>query len=758
MVYFNDTVAGGGNDGDWSNANNWWSDSSWTVPFGSIPDQSYDVQIDSNVTADSNGLANSPGVKSAVFRNGNEFDSNVQGLYLTVVTTATFYGAGGCGGNINGSAIFHDTCQLFTGSVFGDATFYDYSVCYYTNNLTGTAYFYNNSSAVGPGNNSTASISSAVFSQNAFASGAGFNGTAYFQNNSYSVNSFYNGLAIYVYPATDNGNNIYNTIQVQYLGTPSSVSSNGTIYVSPSGNDSTGLFNDPAHPFKTAQAALNLAMPYCPPTYAGHVYRGQMTTHNCVIQFAAGTISDYGNLDVCGDWTSNVQIKGAGSSVTFLGDIVGRNGADDFLDVANDQIPPTNGIGISITSDASITIGNITSGIGGGTPNQTQETYSSGNGGGIVISHIICGVVTGGNGGSGQPNGNVGGNGGSVTISSSSIINGGKSGDGGICGGDGPPSGNGGDFSITNSISNSSVYGGNGGEGVDGNGGGKAGTLSIISSTIQGNAIGGSGGNGNGPQLIGCGGGNGGSVVVTSSNISGYISGGSAGSQISGSFFGAGANGGNVTITSSTFLTPVYAGLGGSDLYGANPPGQVGTVTVNGSTPYFGYPATQAVLYIGDKDDGWEDWAYIPNWRDSNGNYASILPSSSTNITISGIVRNDSSSSATCNNATVTNGAGFDCYNNITLSVVGLINFQSNSVFNVCGQALLIINGNVKISGGIASSICNNSINGNLLITTPSTQNFMQSNSSGSYSISIKGVKKAISLTQLLRLPFVINI
>jgi len=702
MVYFNDTVAGGGNDGDWSNADNWWENSSWTSPFGATPDPSYDVQIDSNVTADSSGLANSPGVKSAVFRNGNEFDSNVQGLYLTVVTTATFYGAGGCGGNINGSAIFHDTCQLFTGSVFGDATFYDYSVCYYTNNLTGTAYFYNNSSAVGPGNTSPTTINSAVFSQNAFSSGAGFNGTAYFQNNSYSVNSFYNDFAIYVYPATDNGNNVYNASGVQYLGTPSSVSSNGTVYVSPTGNDSTGIFNDPAHPFATAQGALNVLMPYCPLPY-----RGQATTHTCSISFSAGTATNYGNLVVCGDLPSNITFTGAGVSTTAIGNIICNNGVDGFNDVVGDEISPTSGVSINLVSNNTLTIGNITSGNGGSAVNQDQGA----NGGIITLTSVHSNNVISGNGGS-APN-NSTGNGGSIVIYTSTI-------NGYILSGTTADftniAGNSGQITISNTVCNQNITTGKGGSGTQG--------------------------------------GNAGSIILASVISNGLIQAGNGGDSQGVN----GGNGGSVTITTSTFHSPLYGGFGGVDTQGNTSAGAVGTVTVNGSTPYFGYPATQAIKYVGGTDNGYKDWGYIPNWQDASGNFASILPSSSTNIIIAGIARFDSTGSASCNNANVLSSAGFDCANNIILNVAGLITFENGSIFNVCGDSLLTINGNVKISGGIGSAICNNSINGNLLITTPSTQNFMQFNSSGSYSISIKGVKKAISITQLLRLPFVINI
>jgi len=167
MLYFNSNASGGAGDGDWSNALNWWSNSSWTIHAGRTPVATDDVEIDSNVILDTNQLALTPGVNNCTFRNDSQFDPIAHALEITVQQYCQFYGNSYNNGYVNGSTAFHDNAINY-GNITGTCTFNDYSSNQSSGTVYGNANFYDNSY------NSSYVTGNAMFRQNAYnASGQG---------------------------------------------------------------------------------------------------------------------------------------------------------------------------------------------------------------------------------------------------------------------------------------------------------------------------------------------------------------------------------------------------------------------------------------------------------------------------------------------------------------------------------------------------------------------------------------------------------
>jgi len=767
-LYFNSNTVGGGFDGDWSNPSNWWSDDLFTIPAGATPIVIDDAIINDTVLLDTAGLASSIGVNECTFRGGVTFDPNAVGLTLTTQANCQFYDSCVNYGNIAniGDAAFHDSSSNY-GNINGNSSFNDYSASY----------------------------------------GGILNATVLYGNASASNTIFY-GLATFNYPSLDGGGNSYNAGVNFVLPSFTPVNTNGTAYVDPNGNDSTAVFNDPNNPFATGQGALNIMMQYLEygilPGYAVPV-----TSNNCVIHFNAGS---YGNLIYSGNWPSNIQLKGDGNNVSSIGDIYSNTISDGY------------GIGsnsVNIVSDSSVSIANIF------TANGTNNNYDggAGSGGNITATGVyVSGVIATGSGGYGD---NGGGGGGSISITGSDVGSGVVAGSGGNSSNQYTSGGWGGGIIIDSSNIVGGLYSGNGGFGFDCAGAGD--TTVRNSSTISGdisNGYGGSGYAGIGDPAV-----DGSPIYVSDSSVGGNLSSGSAGSHsqrggnggsiyllnatIQGSlyctdgtynetggqsgggltmtgssvggtitlgngglaYYYAGGSGGSATINSSTF-NPFHAGFGGlpegttMDIIYM---GAFGTISVDSSTPYFTYPATQATSFVGGGEMGIGDWGYIVNWRDANGNYASVLPDSTTDITISAPVNYDSTSSAVCNNAIVESGGGFnqgnafDSFANITAT--GSVTLKSGSFwgnnYNAVAGANPTITGNVIIAGGLAYPTVGATATGNLTITTTTPTNFgyFQSGESpvnigGSVSISVPSgnSRPPISISRLLELPFFINV
>lgn len=113
-MYFNDTAAGAGNDGNWGNALNWWYNSIFTNPAGDIPYSDDDVTIYGNLSTTT--------ASTSVARNITFESNSTNGISITAVVSAMFNSV---------------SSNLLAGSIIGNTTF----VGNYTNNLgniTGT--------------------------------------------------------------------------------------------------------------------------------------------------------------------------------------------------------------------------------------------------------------------------------------------------------------------------------------------------------------------------------------------------------------------------------------------------------------------------------------------------------------------------------------------------------------------------------------------------------------------------------------------
>lgn len=180
-----------------------------------------------------------------------------------------------------------------------------------------------------------------------------------------------------------------------------------TIYLRTTGDDATGLISDPSRPFLTAQAAADAA------SAAGPTVNQPVT-----IDVGAG---NFGNMSFNYNFGEFITWKGAGAGVSIIGDITGNgaNGTDgdpagDISLGEQDGGPGFNALKLTISSDFTVTFGNVsaTGGNGGAhVPDVGGGGTVPGNPGtgGVLDLKGIFGTITakGGNGNGGGAGGNL---------------------------------------------------------------------------------------------------------------------------------------------------------------------------------------------------------------------------------------------------------------------------------------------------------------------------------------------------------------
>ena len=160
-----------------------------------------------------------------------------------------------------------------------------------------------------------------------------------------------------------------------------------TIYIRTTGSDSnSGTIGSP---FFSAQKGFEVA------------YNG---IGDYVLDFGVGS---FGGVVLSNvpfqtlNWPSRISVKGAGSSLSFLGGINGNGINSDvyntYYNPATEQYegeawPATNGATINITSDGTINLGNITTlgGVEGGSPNP-QYCADSGS---VTLNNCVAGNIS----------------------------------------------------------------------------------------------------------------------------------------------------------------------------------------------------------------------------------------------------------------------------------------------------------------------------------------------------------------------------
>jgi len=276
------------------------------------------------------------------------------------------------------------------------------------------------------------------------------------------------------------------------------LSSYTPIYIRANGNDSTGDGSINA-PFLTAQIAFERA--YDISQYAG-------SNELLVLDFGIG---NFGGVNLvtanASEWPNNIAVRGISSEESFLGGVNG-NGIEGVFDYETYTyiVEPTPGSHISITSNSTINLGNITANGG-----NSGGGYAGGmNGGNIELTDIVVNNIN--SNGSDTVGGNNSGAGGTIllmrSITEGEIIsNGGYSsgstaGQGGSItiidsttrtisanGGSGDYGGNGGSIIITNSRSgNITASAGYGSYGYPGYSNGSNGSI-IVNNGATGNII-----------------------------------------------------------------------------------------------------------------------------------------------------------------------------------------------------------------------------------------------------------------------------
>jgi hypothetical protein len=429
-----------------------------------------------------------------------------------------------------------------------------------------------------------------------------------------------------------------------------------TAYISPTGDDGTAALDNPSLPFATAQAAFDIVQ--------ADWYSNQSDYY--LLSFADGDETNYGAIGVFVDWPEQIWIEGAGRNTTSIGGISGSAGGDQY---------GTGGAGTSlnINSDGSIKVAYLQGGSGGTGIGEGYNCYGGAGGNVIAANLYISGNVTGGNGGgtNTSPYGDwtYGGNGGSVTLTNCYCTN--------AYGGTGAGtssdyeafSGIGGSVTISGVLSGetyaSSIFYGGDSASSYGNFGGSAATgggidisdctfnscvagsssetrgfngiggasVSITNCTLINAATAASGGL---ASEVNYGTGSGGNITFTNSTCQGWLY---AGNGAAANIYDGGntaGNGGNITIVNSTIPDGLYGGIAGPNTYNADYYysgfGSFGQVIVDGNAS-FSYPATQAVTYRNNLEST-ANWDVFVNWEDADGNYASIFPSSTTDINI----------------------------------------------------------------------------------------------------------------------------
>jgi hypothetical protein len=251
------------------------------------------------------------------------------------------------------------------------------------------------------------------------------------------------------------------------------LSSYTPIYIRANGNDSTGDGSINA-PFLTAQIAFEIA--YDMSQYAGG-------NELLVLDFGIG---NFGGVNLvtanASEWPNNIAVRGISSEQSFLGGVNG-NGIDGIYNYETFTfiVVPTPGSHISITSNRTINLGNITANGG----NSDGGFIEGLNGGNIELIDIVVNNINS-NGGDTVGSGNSGAGGTILLVRSiieGEIISNGGSANGAqqggsitiidsttrtisANGGNGDYGGNGGSIIITNSrsgnITASAGYGGYG--------------------------------------------------------------------------------------------------------------------------------------------------------------------------------------------------------------------------------------------------------------------------------------------------------
>jgi hypothetical protein len=293
------------------------------------------------------------------------------------------------------------------------------------------------------------------------------------------------------------------------------LSSHTAIYVRTTGNDTTGNGSS-GSPYATAQKAFDIAVA----TPSG----------DYVLDFGAGS---FGGVTLTQDWPLRIAVRGVGPTQSFMGGITG-SGENIVYDYENyvTLAPPTNGRNVSLASDLSINVGNIS--VAGGN-NDVDGLEPAGNGGLVTITECVGLLVNSSSGTGGGATGNQGINmlAGDVTLAGSNF------GDITATGGNGSDymSGSGGDVETTNSTTGNINCSGGDASYSQGSGG-DAGEVTVSNSTTGNITC--SGGYGSSV------GGDAGEVVITNSTC-GSIS------TIGGcTDYDAFKVGGNITLTNST--------------------------------------------------------------------------------------------------------------------------------------------------------------------------------------------------------------
>jgi len=123
--WFNDQATGGGNNGDFSDLDNWWSDDTYTArPINSVgtqelPDASTDVFIAPNTGITANSGTANPTINSVTANN-----SNIQNISLTATNGFLFSGNEGVANSVlYGDVIFQDTAYNDHSVINGKATY-----------------------------------------------------------------------------------------------------------------------------------------------------------------------------------------------------------------------------------------------------------------------------------------------------------------------------------------------------------------------------------------------------------------------------------------------------------------------------------------------------------------------------------------------------------------------------------------------------------------------------------------------------------
>jgi hypothetical protein len=180
-----------------------------------------------------------------------------------------------------------------------------------------------------------------------------------------------------------------------------------TVFLRTTGNDATGVINDPALPFLTAQAAVDAVITYAP-----------TSVRPMVIDVGTGS---FGDITFTQDFGSFITWKGVSSATSIIGNIAatGTDGAagvaaGDPEDGDYDGSPGSDGKNVFITSDYNIQFGNINaSGGHGGAHAPDAVTFAARPGlpgaGGRLLLYGNFGTLTsrGGDGHAGGAGGDI---------------------------------------------------------------------------------------------------------------------------------------------------------------------------------------------------------------------------------------------------------------------------------------------------------------------------------------------------------------